>query len=221
MSGMESLARPVHADPPVHTMESENLPDAESSTEEKSYESDSFNDAGDEGDDGGTSTGGKESFPSTETEDHNSPPKEDIPPVRELQGVTTREFLSNLKTITVKSFTGVPMTAEWWFGEVVCNRRLSWWWMTWTIERIGESDKYSLRSHHGKYLCAEPDDRVVANRDTAQDWEQWTIHRVGDGHFLKSFHGKYLRVTGDEVKTAHWPNFEREGAPHKWTLSAY
>jgi len=39
----------------------------------------------------------------------------------------------------------------------------------WHLEHHG-GDKYSLRSHHGRHLCAEQDHRVNANRENRGDW---------------------------------------------------
>jgi len=49
-----------------------------------------------------------------------------------------------------------------------------------------------LKSHHGKFLCAEPSGQVIANRDQAKEWETWHVERHGDHVHLKSHHGKYL-----------------------------
>ena len=128
------------------------------------------------------------------------------------------EILAKLNVISLKSHTGAHVTAMWWSGEVICNRKEAMLWEFWTINKIGYDGHYSFRSHHGKYLCAELDGRVVANRERALEWEWWTLHQLEADHFyLKSHHGKYLRVTSDgELMTADWPD---SGEPHKWILS--
>jgi hypothetical protein len=53
--------------------------------------------------------------------------------------------------------------------------------------------KFSIKTHHGKYLCAEPNHVVVGNRDALGPWEQFEVIKLGDGKvFLRSHHGKYL-----------------------------
>jgi len=51
----------------------------------------------------------------------------------------------------------------------------------------------TLRSAHKKFLCAEPNGKVVANRDKAAEWEKWQIVKISKGTWaLKSHHGKFL-----------------------------
>jgi len=53
--------------------------------------------------------------------------------------------------------------------------------------------KKTLRTHHGKYVCAEPNSNVVGNRDSPADWEHWEVVKVGHKRVqLRSHHGKYL-----------------------------
>jgi hypothetical protein len=37
----------------------------------------------------------------------------------------------------------------------------------------------ALRSHHGKYVCAEQNHTVVANRDASGPWEKWEVVAAG------------------------------------------
>lgn len=91
-------------------------------------------------------------------------------------------------------------------GRVVANRDGLGPWEQFTVDILSASIKQSngmdavtatLKSHHGKYLCAELDGTVVANRDDVGPWEQWTLLRTPDGGVaLKSHHGKYLCAEG-------------------------
>jgi len=68
-----------------------------------------------------------------------------------------------------------------------------------------------LKTHHGKYLCAENNHTVIANRDNAAEWETWTLHHMGDNRVaLQSYHGKYLcaetnhTVIANRDRPAEW-----------------
>jgi hypothetical protein len=53
--------------------------------------------------------------------------------------------------------------------------------------------KFTVQTHHGKFLCAEASHTVVGNRDAAGPWEQFEVIKLGGGKvYLKSAHGKYL-----------------------------
>merc|ERR1712093_916698 len=53
--------------------------------------------------------------------------------------------------------------------------------------------KFTIKTHHGKYICSEPSHTVVGNRDSADAWEHWEVIKLGGGKvYLKSAHGKYL-----------------------------
>jgi len=52
----------------------------------------------------------------------------------------------------------------------------------------------TLRSHHGKYLCAEQSGAVVWNRDVPKEWESWTVLDHGATWNLRSSHGKFLCI---------------------------
>eukprot|EP00798_Chlamydomonas_sp_ICE-L_P016672 gene16672-22929_t len=51
-------------------------------------------------------------------------------------------------------------------------------WELFHVEMKGdeEIEKACIRSHHLKFLCAEPDGRIVANRDEALDFEMFEVH---------------------------------------------
>jgi hypothetical protein len=55
-----------------------------------------------------------------------------------------------------------------------------------------------LKSHHGKFLCAEPSGKVVADRSDCKEWETWTMRTSNGKATFQSAHGKYLCA---EVKT--------------------
>jgi hypothetical protein len=46
-------------------------------------------------------------------------------------------------------------------------------WEHFHVEHHGS--QVALRTHHGKYVCAEQDHRAVADRSSASAWEQWHI----------------------------------------------
>merc|ERR1712126_250545 len=51
----------------------------------------------------------------------------------------------------------------------------------------------SLRSHHGRFMCAESNGQIVCNREHAKEWETFTCIPMGSGKVaLRSHHGKYL-----------------------------
>ncbi|KAJ4456317.1 hypothetical protein PAPYR_8497 [Paratrimastix pyriformis] len=84
------------------------------------------------------------------------------------------------------------------------------------VERKAEN-KVALRASHGKYVCAEPEGRVIANRDAAGGWEtfemanhqqvpgmemvgifsQPIVYPVPKSISLKSAHGKWMCAEGD------------------------
>jgi hypothetical protein len=35
--------------------------------------------------------------------------------------------------------------------------------------------KVQLKSHHARFLCAEPSGKAVADRREAKEWETWTM----------------------------------------------
>ena len=45
----------------------------------------------------------------------------------------------------------------------------------------------ALRSHHGKYVCAEQNHKVAADRSALGAWEQWQVIPVGS-HCLPAGH---------------------------------
>jgi hypothetical protein len=70
------------------------------------------------------------------------------------------------------------------------------------VVRITES-KVHLKSHHGKFLCAEPSGKVVADRSDCKEWETWTMRTTNGRATFQSAHGKYLCA---EVKLPPPPN---------------
>ena len=49
-----------------------------------------------------------------------------------------------------------------------------------------------LKSHHARFLCAEPSGKAVADRREAKEWETWTMVTANGKATFKSAHGKYL-----------------------------
>jgi hypothetical protein len=49
-----------------------------------------------------------------------------------------------------------------------------------------------LKSHHGKFLCAEQSGKVVADRADCREWETWTMRTTNGKTTFQSHHGKYL-----------------------------
>ena len=62
--------------------------------------------------------------------------------------------------------------------------------------RTHPSCKVAIKSHHGKYLGAEPEyGNLRANKSEIGNWDIWTVTFVEkDKVTLKSFHQKYLRA---------------------------
>lgn len=59
--------------------------------------------------------------------------------------------------------------------------------------RLNVSGRVALRSHHGRYLVAEPGGRTLANRRRVAAWEKWTLTELGGGTVaLRSHDGRYL-----------------------------
>jgi hypothetical protein len=59
------------------------------------------------------------------------------------------------------------------------------------VVRITET-KVHLKSHHGKFLCAEQSGKVVADRADCREWETWTMRTTNGKTTFQSHHGKYL-----------------------------
>jgi len=85
-------------------------------------------------------------------------------------------------------------------GTVVANREKAGGWESFTLDvnRGG----FSLKSAHGKYLCA--DKTVIANRDRAGGWETFHFTREGLPHpissgqyIIKTFYGNFWNVSKD------------------------
>ncbi len=82
--------------------------------------------------------------------------------------------------------------------------------------------KFTIKTHHGKYICAEPSHTVVGNRDSADAWEHWEVIKLGGGKvYLKSAHGKYLSAETNGTVVANrdtpkeWETFHVEKLGHK------
>ncbi|MEO1258823.1 MAG: LamG-like jellyroll fold domain-containing protein [Bacteroidota bacterium] len=57
---------------------------------------------------------------------------------------------------------------------------------------------FGFKSHHGKYMSAQPDGTIECNRDWLRGWEKFTVEETADGKFgLKSHHRKYLSAQPD------------------------
>jgi hypothetical protein len=81
----------------------------------------------------------------------------------------------------------------------------------------------TFRSHHGNYICAEKDNRMVADRQSAAEWESFSIVApqkyigadifYGDRVQLRTHHGKYLcaepnfTLVGDRSDPKEWETF--------------
>ena len=66
--------------------------------------------------------------------------------------------------------------------------------------------KVALKSHHGKWLCAESNGNAVCNRSSAQAWEIHTLEVAGNGKVgLKSCHGKYRSAQSNH--TLQWNRY--------------
>jgi len=65
-------------------------------------------------------------------------------------------------------------------------------WEIWT-EITNDNGSKSYRSHHGKFLSAQPDTTFIADRQDALEWEQFTVEDQGNGRYtLRSCHGLFL-----------------------------
>jgi hypothetical protein len=47
---------------------------------------------------------------------------------------------------------------------------------------IHNGQQVAFRTHHGRYLCAEPNGRLVADRTEVNEWERFTINVAGGGY---------------------------------------
>ena len=66
------------------------------------------------------------------------------------------------------------------------------------------SCKVAIRSHHGKYVGAEPYGSLGANKSEIGDWEVWNVTFVGKEKVtFKSAHQKYLRAELDGKAAAN------------------
>jgi len=73
----------------------------------------------------------------------------------------------------------------------------------------------SLRSHHGHYVCGEPNHVVIANRPARAQWEAWTIVPTPDGRVaFRSYHGKLLCAEQNHSVVA---NRDAVGPWESWT----
>jgi hypothetical protein len=76
---------------------------------------------------------------------------------------------------------------------------------------------YNIKSFHGKFLCVEPNGKVVANRDRAGEWERFIIEPLPNNQFaMKTFHGKYVSaqpngtVEANRSSVGEWETFHFE-----------
>jgi hypothetical protein len=68
---------------------------------------------------------------------------------------------------------------------------------------------YSLKAANGKYVCSEPNAKVVANRDNAQEWETLTIYFVdvdAQNVVIRGDQGRWFSVKGDGSVASDGPN---------------
>jgi len=89
--------------------------------------------------------------------------------------------------------------------------------------------RVTLRTHHGRFLCAEQDGRAVANRDAAKEWEHF---HVCPGYMpgtisLRSHHGKFLcaepsgSVVCNRVDSKEWESWTVVDRGTTWSLRSY
>lgn len=65
----------------------------------------------------------------------------------------------------------------------------------------------TLKSHHGRFMCAEPSGHITCNRGHALEWETFTCIPMGNGKVaLQSHHGMYLCAehTGAAICNRPW-----------------
>ncbi|ELR10977.1 PPOD2 peroxidase, partial [Acanthamoeba castellanii str. Neff] len=78
---------------------------------------------------------------------------------------------------------------------------------------ISTESKVHLKSHHGKFLCAEPSGKVVADRSDCKEWETWTMRTTNGRATFQSAHGKYLcaepsgKLVADRSSPSDWEHF--------------
>jgi hypothetical protein len=86
-----------------------------------------------------------------------------------------------------------------------------------------------LKSCFGKYLSAQPNDKIEWNRDKVGQWETFTIAVATNGYSIKSVHGKYLSAqplgTAELNRTSigDWENVTIEpipGQPGKYGIKS-
>jgi len=122
--------------------------------------------------------------------------------------------------ITIKAWTGKYLCAE-SNGTVVGNRDKADKWEVsffcclevssliiffskhenqtqhWTFERTS-TGVFNLKTHHGKYLCAEPNGKIIADRSKPQGWEEFKILLAPDTMFtVQASNGRYLAQDND------------------------
>lgn len=96
-----------------------------------------------------------------------------------------------------------------------------------TSAPFARAEKVFLRSHHGRYLCAEPSGKVIADRAEPREWEAWHVERHGDKVTLKSHHGKYLcaqpnhQVIADRDVPREWETFTLTQSGSSWMLKSH
>lgn len=63
------------------------------------------------------------------------------------------------------------------------------------IHEVEEGALCFASTNSQKYLCVEPDGRVVADRTRAQTWERFHLIFSGEKHFaLRTWHGQWLKM---------------------------
>eukprot|EP00727_Mastigamoeba_balamuthi_P013169 m51a1_g8475 hypothetical protein (2175) ;mRNA; r:495382-503027 len=92
-------------------------------------------------------------------------------------------------------------------GTIEVSKHLHETAMFWAEPYAKVRGAICLRTSHGKYVCAEPNGKLLADRTHAQLWESFIPERVPGGTIsLLSFHGKYVSVDKKLHATAHRPH---------------
>ena len=72
----------------------------------------------------------------------------------------------------------------------------------------------TIKTNHGKYICARENGIVIGDAQTAREWEQWQVIPTNNGVFLKSHHGRYLcaesngKIIADRQNPSTWETFQ-------------
>jgi hypothetical protein len=125
------------------------------------------------------------------------------------QAETFRVFLGEAPaTIAFRATSNNKLVCAESNGSVVCNRDARGAWESWNVQYhdpiVFVSPLpaccvpnqpglcISLRTAHGKFVCAESDHRCVADRTALGAWEHLFMQTSGNMVSLRSAHGRYL-----------------------------